>query len=82
MASCSKTVTALAIEQLIEAGTLRLTDQLQNVLQLTPPPGHAIDAGFAAVTVQELLEHRSGLGGSASDDQVTTMLGMSLPVTP
>ncbi len=82
MASCSKTVTALAIEQLIEAGSLHLTDQLQNVLQLIPPPGHAIDAGFAAVKVQELLEHRSGLGGGASDGQVTAMLGTILPVTP
>jgi CubicO group peptidase (beta-lactamase class C family) len=61
MASVSKTITALAIQQLIENGSIHLTDTLQSILQLAPPPRRSIDAAFAALTLQEIIEFHSGL---------------------
>jgi CubicO group peptidase (beta-lactamase class C family) len=62
LASCSKTVTALAIFQLIEEGKLKLSDPVQKILQLKTPNGlPPIDPRFSVVTIQMLLEHRSGL---------------------
>jgi len=82
LASVSKTVTAIAIQQLIENGTIRLTDTLQGILQLLPPPGRSIDAGFAALTFQEILEFHSGLaGGNPADSDVQAAFGIGLPVS-
>lgn len=62
MASVSKCVTALAVYQLIEEGTLKLSDKLQDILQLKTPAGGAPgDARFKDVTIQHLLEHTSGI---------------------
>jgi CubicO group peptidase (beta-lactamase class C family) len=66
LASASKTVTALAIYQLIEAGKLVLTDTLQGILNLSTPAGQPpTDANFAKITIQNLLEHTSGLSNTA-----------------
>lgn len=66
MASVSKTVTALAVYQLIEAGTLHLGDKMQDILKLSTPSGGAPpDSRFADITVQHLLEHKSGLNTDA-----------------
>jgi CubicO group peptidase (beta-lactamase class C family) len=71
IASVSKTVTALAVVQLIERKRLALSDTLQSVLQLKTPAGGApSDPRFSKITIQHLLEHRSGLAaprGSNSD---------------
>src|SRR5215470_1160027 len=65
-ASVSKTVTALAVFQLIESGKLKLSDKLQSVLQLKTPAGGApADARFGDITIQHLLEHKSGLNPDA-----------------
>jgi CubicO group peptidase (beta-lactamase class C family) len=62
LASVSKTVTALAIYQLIERGKLRLSDRMQDILQLrTPSGGPPKDKRFNEITVDQLLAHRSGL---------------------
>jgi len=62
LASGSKTVTALAVFQLIESGQLTLSDPVQKFLQLhTPSGGQPIDPDFGSITVQQLLEHTSGL---------------------
>jgi hypothetical protein len=62
LASGSKTVTALAVFQLIESGQLALTDPVQKFLQLrTPSGGQPVDPEFGSITVQQLLEHTSGL---------------------
>jgi CubicO group peptidase (beta-lactamase class C family) len=82
MASCSKVITALAIQQLIESNLLRLTETLQSDLGLTPPPGRHLDLGFAGVTLEELLEFRSGLpGGLPADTDVQAAFNASLPVS-
>jgi CubicO group peptidase (beta-lactamase class C family) len=67
LASLSKTVTALAVFQLIDSGTLALTDTLQSVLNLSPPGGGSpVDANFSKITIQQLLEHTSGINTGAS----------------
>lgn len=68
-ASLSKTVTALAIFQLIETGILSLSDTLQSVLNLrTPSGGQPADPNFGSITIQHLLEHTSGLNPGANSD--------------
>ena len=62
LASVSKTVTALAIYQLIERGKLKLSDRMQDILQLrTPSGGPPKDKRFNDVTIENLLAHNSGL---------------------
>jgi CubicO group peptidase (beta-lactamase class C family) len=66
MASVSKTVTSLAVFQLIEAGTLTLGHKLQDILQLKTPSGGApADSKFGDIKIQHLLEHKSGLNPDA-----------------
>lgn len=66
MASVSKLVCAIAIRQLIDAKLLNLTDRLQDHLHLkTPSGGSPTDPRFADVTIQHLLEHKSGLDQNA-----------------
>jgi CubicO group peptidase (beta-lactamase class C family) len=89
MASVSKTVTALALFQLIESGKLKLSDKLQNILQLkTPSGGSPSDSRFGDITVQHLLEHKSGLNPGAFNNGPAVMQAFvqaghpaSLPVT-
>jgi CubicO group peptidase (beta-lactamase class C family) len=66
MASVSKTVTAVAVFQLIEAGKLKLTDKVQAMLQLKTPSGSApADGRFGDITIKHLLEHTSGVNPDA-----------------
>ena len=66
LASDSKTITSLAVFQLLEEGKLHLTDKLQQILQLkTPSGGNPVDGNFANITIQQLLEHSSGLQPNA-----------------
>ncbi len=66
LASVSKTVTTLALYQLIERGKLALSDRMQDILQLrTPSGGPPKDKRFGEITIEQLLAHRSGLGGHA-----------------
>jgi CubicO group peptidase (beta-lactamase class C family) len=89
MASVSKTVTALAVFQLIETGKLKLSDKLQDILQLKTPSGGApADSRFGSITIQHLLEHKSGLNPDAFNNGPAVMQAFvqtghpaSLPVT-
>jgi CubicO group peptidase (beta-lactamase class C family) len=89
VASVSKTVTALAVFQLIEHKKLALTDKLQSVLQLKTPSGRApTDSLFNRITIQHLLEHTSGLnaegftnGGAVVQAFRAAGRSASLPVT-
>jgi CubicO group peptidase (beta-lactamase class C family) len=66
MASVSKTVTSLAIFQLIQSGALKLGDKLQDILGLKTPAGGApADPSFGQISVQHLLEHKSGINPDA-----------------
>jgi Beta-lactamase/Bacterial tandem repeat domain 1 len=89
VASVSKTVTALAVFRLIELKKLALTDTLQSILQLKTPSGGApTDSPFNKITIQHLLEHRSGLDAEGFNDGVAVVEAFravgkaaSLPVT-
>ena len=89
IASVSKPVTALAAFQLIERKSLALTDTLQSILQLKTPSGGAPpDSRFNRITIQHLLEHRSGLDAEDFTQGVAVMQKFkeaghpaSLPVT-
>jgi CubicO group peptidase (beta-lactamase class C family) len=62
LASVSKTVASLALFQLLESGDLRLSDRLQDILQLeTPAGGKPADPRFRTITLAELFEHTSNL---------------------
>jgi CubicO group peptidase (beta-lactamase class C family) len=89
LASVSKTITSLAVFQLIEAGSLALTDTLQSILELKTPSGGApVDARFGSITIKNLLEHTSGLNTDAFSNGVAVVQAFtaaghaaSLPVT-
>ncbi len=89
LASGSKTIAALAIFQLIEAGKLSLGDTLQGILNLQTPTGGAPSAEFAEITIQELLEDTSGVqdvslgGGIAAAEAIAAATGnpLTLPAT-
>src|SRR5687767_287883 len=70
LASVSKTITALAIMQLVEAGKIELDAPVQRYL---PWFRVAVEAGSApeessAITVRHLLYHTSGIPQSAGND--------------
>jgi CubicO group peptidase (beta-lactamase class C family) len=89
LASVSKTVTALSIFQLIQSGQLALSDSMQSILNLTTPGGGApTDPNFGDITIQQLLEHTSGVnaGGDGGgmpviDAYAAAGISTSLPVT-
>jgi CubicO group peptidase (beta-lactamase class C family) len=59
----------------------RTGERLQDILRLTPPPQRSINADFAALTLQEILEFHSGLpGGNPSDADVQAAFHIGLPV--
>lgn len=69
--SIGKTFTAVAIMQLVEAGKLRLDDTLAMHLPAFPFPEKD------AITIQQLLNHSSGLGDYMEhDDYKRTMPGI------
>jgi CubicO group peptidase (beta-lactamase class C family) len=71
-ASCSKTITAIMIHQLISLGALSVSQTLQSILNLTTPDGGPpVDTNFPQITVGQLLDHISGLTTGAP---LTTVL--------
>jgi CubicO group peptidase (beta-lactamase class C family) len=90
MASDSKVVTSLAIFQLIEAGNLHLSDTVQSILQLKTPSGSGpSDSHFGSITIQQLLEHTSGLQADSFRNNFAVKQAfdaaghpVNLPVTP
>jgi CubicO group peptidase (beta-lactamase class C family) len=91
IASVSKTITALAIYQLIEKKVLHLTDKVQDILQLkTPSGGPPMDPRFKDVTIRHLLEHTSSINANDYRNDILVLdahkqanpnASWSLPVT-
>ena len=89
LASCSKTITALAIFQLIEEGKLKLSDRMQDILMLKTPSGdEPTHPKFKEIRIQHLLEHSSGLPTTEFEDLEALTTGfnnvgktVSLPVS-
>jgi CubicO group peptidase (beta-lactamase class C family) len=74
LASVSKTVTSLAVFQLLETGALDAATSVQDILDLSAPGGGPANPGFASVTVQSLLEHTSGLDDDSGWNVGTTVV--------
>ena len=71
MASLSKTVTAVAVLQLVQAGKLGLDDKVVPLLgELGPRPGKVKDRRVLDVTVRQLLQHTAGWDRGKSGDAV------------
>ncbi len=84
IASCTKPLTSIVVNQLVDRGLLQTSDTMQSILDLHPPGGGApADPRFADITVAQMLAHASGLPGDVFNDiEVTDTLGTKLPVTP
>lgn len=81
IASCSKPITSIAIQQLIQQNQLSHNTSMQSILNLTPAPGGTMDARFKDITVQHLLRHTAGCE-SGSVESIAQAYGQnSLPIT-
>ena len=79
LASITKPHTAAAILKLIEQGKLNLSDKAFSILaNLTPLPGTKVDARIATITIQNLLEHKSGWYGEADGTGYDPMFDVDL----
>jgi hypothetical protein len=76
LASCSKTITALAALRLIEGGKMSLDDRVQDILNLKTPDGHGPDPTFSEIRVRHLIEHSRGVQTNTFESlsQLTTGL--------
>jgi N-acyl-D-amino-acid deacylase len=71
LASLSKTVTAVAVLQLVQEGRLGLDDKVLPILDdLGPRPGRITDARVRDITVRHLLQHSGGWSRTRSGDVV------------
>jgi CubicO group peptidase (beta-lactamase class C family) len=82
--SIAKSITSVAIHQLIKQGLLTHSTLVQPNLGLQPPPGRSADPLFGSVTVDHFLTHTSGM--YAHDpytviDVVTAELAIETPPT-
>jgi N-acyl-D-amino-acid deacylase len=61
IASCTKPITAVAIHQLIERmPPMSASDTMHSILNLQPPGGAALAAGWPSITIEHLLTHTGG----------------------
>jgi CubicO group peptidase (beta-lactamase class C family) len=80
IASTSKSITGIAVHQLIDAGVLHYTDKVQSILHVTQPSGAApADPAWSTITVDQLLTHQSGLPQSPGDLAIVKASNASLP---
>jgi N-acyl-D-amino-acid deacylase len=71
LASLSKTVTAVAVLQLVQDGRLRLDDRVLPILgDMGPRPGRIADTRIHDITVRHLLQHLGGFNRARSGDVV------------
>jgi N-acyl-D-amino-acid deacylase len=77
LASLSKTLTAIAVLELVEQGKLSLDDRPFEILNhIRPYPGARVDRRLYRITVRQLLNHSGGWDHQKSGDPVnwTTQL--------
>ncbi len=66
LASNTKMITACAIRKLAAEDRLALTDKLYDVLNIAPPAGGSLkDPRVRDITIQQVLDHTSGLADNA-----------------
>jgi CubicO group peptidase (beta-lactamase class C family) len=82
--SISKSITSIAIHQLIEDGLLSYDTRVAETLGLQPPPGRSTDARLDSVTLDHLLTHTSGMYAHDTytvENEVVAQLGVGPPPT-
>src|SRR2546428_9759364 len=71
LASLSKTLTAVAVLQLVQDGRLKLEDKVLPVLgDMGPRPDRIADSRVHDITVRHLLQHAAGFDRDRSGDVV------------
>ena len=61
IASCTKPITSVALHQLIERmRPMIASDTMQSILNLQPPGGAGLTAGWSSITIENLLTHTGG----------------------
>jgi CubicO group peptidase (beta-lactamase class C family) len=71
LASLSKTVTAVAVLQLVQVGRLKLDDKVLPILgDVGPRPDRITDSRVHDITVRHLLQHSGGFDRNRSGDVV------------
>ncbi|MDQ3653857.1 MAG: beta-lactamase family protein [Chloroflexota bacterium] len=73
IASVSKTITAVAILKLVDAGELTLDTPVFPLLALEGPPGSLRDPRLDTITIEHLLVHSGGWNSTAFDPQNVPM---------
>ncbi len=69
--SLSKTITAVAVLQLVQVGRLKLDDKVLPILgDAGPRPDHVADSRVRDITVRHLLQHSGGFDRERSGDVV------------
>ncbi len=80
LASVSKPLTATAADLLVEQGKLSYNTKVFDVLHsLSPPGGQHEDPGVNDITVEELMNHRSGFPHHGDIFSAAKLLGLPLP---
>jgi CubicO group peptidase (beta-lactamase class C family) len=82
--SIGKSITSIAIHQLIEDGLLSYDTRVAETLGLQPPPGRSADPWLDSVTLDQLLTHTSGMYAHdvyTVSDVVVAALGVEAPPT-
>lgn len=90
IASLSKSITAVAVLQLVEQGRLKLDDRLLEVVPIEPfvAAGQHIDPRVRQITIRQLLQHTAGWDREQSFDpigrprQIATAMQQPLPPSP
>jgi N-acyl-D-amino-acid deacylase len=89
VASVSKSLTAVAILKLVEAGRLKLDDPaFERIDAIRPLPGDEVDPRLRTITVRQLLHHAGGWDRKLSGDpngfsqRVSERMGVKPPITP
>ena len=82
--SIGKSITSIAIHQLIEGGLLSYDTRVAETLGLQPPPDRSADPWLDAVTLDHMLTHTSGMYAHdiyTVSDVVVDALGVEAPPT-
>jgi CubicO group peptidase (beta-lactamase class C family) len=86
IASVSKPVTAAGVFRLVQAGKLKLSDKLVDLVKMEPLKGKKCDPRLKEITVLHLLQHRGGWDRDHSfdpmfrDREVAKQCGVDYPV--
>jgi N-acyl-D-amino-acid deacylase len=85
IASISKPITAVAVLQLVDRGSLELSDRVFEIVKSQPhPPDAGVDPRLASITIEQLLQHTGGWDSNQSADPMfqSSSISQALGVDP